>query len=126
MAETVYVVNGPLFDGRAEAAVDAFLLEAVKKVADIGVNDVKSRLDTVLQHPTGYYRRHIVTERQQNDVAVIDSRIIYGPWLEGVGSRNKTTRFKGYFTFRKTTQTLAGKVPEICDLVLKKFIGKMN
>lgn len=31
---------------------------------------------------------------------------IYGPWLEGTGSRNQTTRFKGYSSFRKTAQWL--------------------
>lgn len=126
MAESVLIVNGPLFNGRAEAAIESFLAETVQQVANTGVNDVKAVLDAVLQKPTGNYERHIVTERQQNDVAVTDSQIIYGPWLEGVGSRNRTTKFKGYFTFRKTTQTLAGKVPSIADTVLKKFISGMN
>ncbi len=45
---------------------------------------------------------------------VHDSDIVYGPWLEGVGSRNfPVTRFKGYSTFRKVAQQIDRKAPQM-------------
>lgn len=69
--------------------------------------------------PTGEWSRSIKV-RQARDAAsgryrsgysVHDSGIVYGPWLEGVGSRNLTSRFKGYHTFRKVRDEIARKAP---------------
>ena len=66
---------------------------------------VHDRLRQVLKHPTGNYERHIQTRKEGGHHDVDDSNIIYGPWLEGTGSRNApNTRFKGYATFRKVAQ----------------------
>ena len=35
-----------------------------------------------------------------------DSKVVYGPWLEGIGSRNAKSRFKGYAMFRNAKQQL--------------------
>jgi len=37
---------------------------------------------------------------------ISDNGVIYGPWLEGVGSRNATTRFKGYANYRRNVQQI--------------------
>lgn len=118
--------TGPVFDGRASLAVDAFLDRAVMEIAREGVNDIHNVLDSVLRHPTGRYERSIQTDRQGNDAVIHDSGIIYGPWLEGVGSRNRTTRFKGYFTFRRVTKQLDGKAVSIADRVLPEYLRRMN
>jgi hypothetical protein len=45
---------------------------------------------------------------------VHDSNIIYGAWLEGVGSRNyPVTRFRGYSMFRKVRTELERKAPRM-------------
>lgn len=118
--------TGPVFDGRASLAADAFLDRAVMEIAREGVNDVHNVLDSVLRNPTGRYERSIRTERQGNDAVIHDSGIIYGPWLEGVGSRNRTTRFKGYFTFRRVTKQLDGKAVSIAERVLPEYLRRMN
>lgn len=118
--------SGPLFDGRAEAAVVAFLDEAKQEVGNQGLADVHQLLDASIRHPTPYYETQILVERQANDVVVHDRGIIYGPWLEGVGSRNRTTRFKGYFSFRRAKQALEGKVPGIAERVLQRYLGRMQ
>lgn len=119
-------VSGPVFDGRAAAAVEAYLDDAKYQVAAQGSSDVHRNLDASIRHPTPYYETQIQTERQGNDVVVNDRGIIYGPWLEGVGSRNATTRFKGYFSFRRATQQLRGEAPGIAERVLDRYIGRMN
>jgi hypothetical protein len=55
------------------------------------------------KHPTGHYRSqlHVVT---RGVVEVNDSASVKGPWLEGTGSRNSRSRFKGYWHWRRTNQ----------------------
>jgi hypothetical protein len=58
---------------------------------------------------------------------VNDRGIVYGPWLEGVGSRNfPKTRFKGYASFRRAVHRVRGEVPRISQAVLRRHIGKMG
>lgn len=126
MADLEIDVSGPLFDGRAEAAVQDFLRDAAEEVARVGEGDVQSVLRVVLRHPTGRYQGSIVIERQGNDRVIHGDRVIYGAWLEGVGSRNRTTRFKGYATFRLVTQALRDKVGWIVLPVLISHLRRMQ
>jgi hypothetical protein len=108
---------GPLFDGRAEASIPVLLTEIDADVAQVAVNSVLAWLGGHLQNPTGYYESQIATDMAVTGASVNDSGVIYGPWLEGTGSRNyPRTRFKGYHTFRSVTQDLeqhlAGPVAE--------------
>lgn len=119
--------SGPVFDGRARLAVKAFCDEAEEEVAQFGFNAVHAELGNVLQHPTGFYESHIQTERANEGVEVNDGgSIVYGPWLEGVGSRNRSTRFKGYFTFRRVTQQVDAVSGSIAERVLPKYLRRMN
>ena len=69
--------------------------------------------------PTGAWARSIKTRTAATIGAlkgweVHDSGIVYGPWLEGVGSRNyPVTRFRGYSTFRKVAQEIERKAPRM-------------
>lgn len=119
-------VRGPIFDGRANAAVRAFCDDAERAIADNAVNEVQHHLDGVLRHPTGRYRSRIQTDRQGGDSAVNDGGIIYGPWLEGVGSRNQTTRFKGYATFRRVTARVQASAVKRAEQVLPGYLGRMQ
>lgn len=118
--------TGPLFDGRAAKAVTEFLDEAAREVAQEGVNEVQARLGQVLQNPTGHYRSRVVTDQAQGDWGISDGDVIYGPWLEGVSSRNDTTRFKGYSVFRKTQQWLDGRAGNIAQGKLGRFLPRMG
>jgi hypothetical protein len=57
---------------------------------------------------------------------VHDSNAIYGPWLEGTGSRNQTTRFKGYAMFRRTTQQLERESSGILQKRVQKSLGRLG
>lgn len=119
--------SGPIFDGRAQAVVGVYLDEATDEVADQGVNDVHAVLGTVLKNPTGYYESRIVTDVSRSEISfVTDSGVIYGSWLEGTSSRNQSTRFKGYTSFRKATQVLDTKASAIAERILSRYIGRMN
>jgi hypothetical protein len=119
-------LNGPLFDGKATSAVGDFLKDAEQEVGDYAVNAVQARLSRVLKHPTGHYRSRIQTDRSSNGVGVTDGNVVYGPWLEGVGSRNRRSRFKGYHTFRLVAQEIEHKAAEVAEKQLPKYLGRMQ
>ena len=77
--------------------------------------------------PTGNYRRSI-NGRMVGSMhgEVHDSGIVYGPWLEGVSSRNNATRFKGYAAFRRATQDVDQKTGIIGARVIADFIGYVS
>lgn len=118
--------SGPMFDGVALRVVAEIIQESDQAIADEGVALVQAQLDSNLQNPTGYYRSQIVGKRTSKGATVSDSGVIYGPWLEGTSSRNQSTRFKGYASFRKATQTLQEKAPDIAQGVINRLIGQMQ
>jgi hypothetical protein len=67
---------------------------------------------------TGHYRRNVVGKQRGLVGIITDSGVVYGPWLEGTGSRNKTTRFKGYKSFRRTKQYLLKNMQKLLKPVI--------
>lgn len=108
------------------AAFGKLLMDIKSEVADYGVFLVLMRLGQVLREPTGYYESRIRKERQMNDWMVTDSGVIYGPWLEGTGSRNQISRFKGYRTFQITRRELDQKKVSIAQPIVDRFVRNMN
>ena len=101
------ITIGPIFDGRAEAELERYVSDLKETLGNEGVNRVRAHLDSVLRHQTGRYVAGVHTDRSVGDLAVRDAQVVYGPWLEGVGSRNSpATRFPGYHTFRIVGQDL--------------------
>ena len=121
------ITKGPMFDGRAVRALDRLADDATEQVADQGVTDVRQFLDSVLKNPTGFYQSRIQTDRKTRDRSVVtDSQVVYGPWLAGVGSRNKTSRFKGYAHWRRVAQQLQRNVVRITRPVVRRRVRQMN
>lgn len=118
--------SGPLFDGRAEAAIAGMENDVEKSVATLGASMVRSRLNVVLKRQTPIYRFKVRAEPEAPGWIIHDQRMIYGPWLEGTGSRNRTTRFKGYRTFRIITQELNKRAKVIAEGVVARWVGRMN
>lgn len=120
-------VSGPLFSGEAARVLDRMTEEIAREVAKQGEQDVQQRLKSVLRHPTGKYQKRIRVGAQRGGlVTVDDQRSVYGPWLEGAGSRNARSRFKGYRTFRIVKQQLDGKAVRIADQVVARTVGRLR
>lgn len=127
MFETETIVSGPVFDGRAFALMEAGVQVIQDTVAQAGVNMIQQRLPEVLQHPTGYYASMVHTEQAAADRIITDTPVVYGPWLEGVGSRNSpVTRFAGYHTFRQVTQQLDAAATPLAAAALAPFVVAAN
>ena len=120
-------MTGPVFDGRARKTMGKLVDDATQVVADEGETEIQQRLGVVLRNPTGFYSSQIKSKRLTSERSqVTDSDVVYGPWLEGTSSRNSSTRFKGYATFRKISQKLQRNVVRITRPVVKKRVREMN
>ena len=131
---------GPLFLSQNSAwLIDRHLNAAVQEVAERG----EMHLDNMLRPrpagvflgveqagrraSTGHYRRNIQSARRDRTVVITDGGVIYGPWLEGIGSRNATTRFKGYASFRRVTQRLREKdAPEVVEKHVRRLVAELG
>jgi hypothetical protein len=125
-------IRGSLFDGSLTRAVARACEESRSEVGDYGVDQVRQRFDRVLRHDAPAYRtgrrtpgtlRAAVQAHYEGDrVTVGNGDVIYQWWIEGVGSRNRTTRFKGYFTFRKVTQLVRAEAPNITRRIIGRAV----
>lgn len=117
--------HGPFFDGRDIAVLHAMSADIAATVGEEGNTLVHQELAHVLRNPTPRFQLGVHDEPNGNEAKVTDGGIIYGHWLEGTGSRNKTTRFKGYFTFRRMCVLLDARAETIANHVASPYIGRM-
>ena len=100
-------VRGPVLNGQAPPVIKAALKGAIGDLVAEGESRVKLQLFPGHGLVTGHYRRSIHGEVTASlNGRIHDSKVVYGPWLEGVSSRNQTTRFKGFSAFRNAKQQL--------------------
>lgn len=119
--------RGPLFDAGAEKIVADAADDAEKGVATIGASMIRSRMAAVFRRETPFYRFANVAAPDPPGWKVWDQdKTVYGFWLEGIGSRNRTTRFKGYFTYRRITQELRAKAQTIADGYIRRAMDKLR
>lgn len=112
--------NGPLFDMRGRRIFGQFRDELEEESAEWALHHIKDTFHTHFKHPTGFYESNVRITSQKNEVW--DGGFagpVYGPWLEGVGSRNNTTRFKGYHAFRLAAQALQVRIDNIGDRIFR-------
>lgn len=122
------IFSGPLFDQRGRVDM-AKICDAIETdVAKAGVVMVHSHLVQFIRHPTPYYWTKIEERPNPNGAgrSIWDSYVVYGPWLEGVGSRNRTTRFKGYHAFSIEASLLERKASAIADGAIRRTIGALS
>lgn len=131
--------SGPIFAKTAPAIVRRAAQRTIAALVELG----ESRLDLMLrprpagvylsvtearkgQASRGHYRRNLHTVVQDLRGVISDGGVIYGPWLEGVGSRNDTTRFKGYGAFRRVQTFLDQKRPDIARAHVQRLVSELN
>lgn len=108
--------RGPLTDGRANMIMRRYADAVENRTADEAYNLVRFYLDANLKNPTPYYELQVRIDRSGGNPRVTDGGVIYGPWLEGEGSRNApVTRFAGYHTFRTVAQIIDRDAERIAD-----------
>lgn len=120
--------QGPLFDGRAERAMQDASDDAREDIAEFAETHALTLMGMAFRHPTGYYESRVITSRVAADTSLVhDQGVVYGPWLEGVGSRNApVTRFPGYWHWRRTKQLVAARGPQIADRAVQRRLPEMG
>lgn len=133
MPETIRVAtSGPLFTGVAEAELATAVAAVQREVAEYAEFQWQMNMTEDFQHPSEppRYQSHVNILKRETDLVVNDgypgSGLLYGPWLEGVGSRNATTRFKGYFALRRAANSVQAKTSAIAKPIIDAFIRKAN
>lgn len=139
-------MTGPLFDGRAEAEAEAAARAIRQGVSKRGQSLTAAAFNASIRDNRGTFIESItITDTSRTysttggrttytlsvDVpaeaeVVTTDLATYGPWLEGVGSRNETTRFKGYQGFRRASQELDGQAQAISEGIITPFVERMN
>lgn len=115
--------RGPMFDGRALRAANEYVNRLERQLAEDGLNILRGEMHRVFRNPTGYYesRCEVVEGRK-----IWDNRVVYGPWLAGIGSRNfPVTRFKGYDHWTVTRDKLNERKRGIGERLLRRYTGRM-
>ena len=127
--------HGPIPEDRFDEIVLDFLDDAVGQVGQQGLSGVHELLNERIKEPTTYYETQVMLQRAaaeyDSDVtpAVVHDRgVIYGWWLEGIGSRNHpVTSFRGYHTFRETAAALnKGRAVEIAETTLQRYLPRLR
>ncbi len=125
-------VSGPLFDGRADHIMRMYCRRVEDRVGDVGVTMIRAYLESKYKydpppHDPGRYQDSIHTERSIEEATLITDGTVYGPWLEGVGSRNfPVTRFRGYHTFRVIRQELQFVAGDIAQRELPPYLEELR
>ncbi len=119
-----YTAHGPLYDGTLERQIDVGLTDAQRDVADDAHGLILADFGQVLRtHPTGRLESGVRVHLVGHDFLVDDGGVVYGPWIEGVGSRNRTTRFAGYGTYRRVIQAVRRRATAIAARAIGRRIG---
>jgi hypothetical protein len=133
--------SGPYFR-KGPAIVKEVTGQFVKRMVELGTDRLHDKLRP---EPTGVFKsvqeagRKRVSRGQyrqgiQSHFSGLQGRIddlgdqgkIYGPWLEGTSTRNQTTKFKGYFQFRKTRDWMQEQVKPEAKKFIRLFARKLN
>ncbi len=124
--------KGPVFDGRAAEAMRRLAEEAQKTVAQYAEDTWQSFMDASFRtHSPGGYQSHVNIAKRDKDLVVNDgwpdSGLEYGPWLEGVGSRNSpVTRFPGYFALHRAAVKVNSELGEVTRPIVDKYVAEAN
>jgi hypothetical protein len=132
MSSTDVILTGPVFDGRAAEWSDKLVRDMQQTVADHALVEWESDLEAAIRHSTPVYQLFPRVEQRDYDVAVNDgwgvtNNLPYGPWLEGVGSRNSpVTRFPGYHALRTAFESVRGQVNDLCEPIRDEYVDRVN
>ena len=119
--------HGPIFDGRASVALKQYEKQVDKELSDELKNKWLDKLNSSIRVNRGVYTSHVrVQTRSELIRDVSDGGVVYGPWLEGTGSRNRSTRFKGYRSLRQATDAVEATAEPKAYGILQRYIGRMN
>lgn len=124
--------SGALFDGVAVTELKAAEAALQREIAEYAEFQWQMNMTESFQNPSEppRYQSHVNIAKRGGDLVVNDgwpgSGLAYGPWLEGLGTRNATTKFKGYRSMERARNSVAQKVDAIAKPIIDKFTVAAN
>jgi hypothetical protein len=119
--------TGAVATGHGAELVEQAMPRIEEAVAQDLATLIRADLRVVLQHPSGRFQSAAPAIQQTGDTMTVDDGgVIYGPWLEGTGSRNARSRFKGYSTFRRMAQKAQERASEAAAPAVNDLIARLN
>ena len=130
-------LHGPVFGRRIHDLLKDALHDSVRELVALGERWAKERaVEVVYSHRGAHPDQYRPTGRWLNSLhgemtgplagTIDDSRLVYGPWLEGVSSRNESTRFKGYATFRHVYGQLDDRADEVVEKHVRRAVARID
>lgn len=117
--------TGPLFNGTTARHLALAVDEAEQEIATIGADHLRGDLGAPpFRNPTGWYRSHITPKKIGPLWMIQDSGVVYGPWLAGTSSRNRTSRFKGYQHWRRAVAFVHRIAKPTTDRIVARALGR--
>jgi hypothetical protein len=144
--------TGPIFDGRAEAAVSRYREHIENVLSDLAVTRIQAYLPTQYMYlgnnggtpafnpvppDAGYLASQVHYERATEDSNIVtDDPVTYGAWIEGTDDLNMVVwphrrnppprRFPGYHAFRRIAQQLDVEAQQIAEREFAPYYEEMN
>lgn len=119
--------SGPFFTANPVHIVGDHLDQMRLMVADIAETRVRTHLSTHQRIQTGFNVSHVQVRNISSSLTQVQqTNAVYGPWIEGTGSRNKTTRFKGYWSFRTVSSEMNQRVGTIIASNVRAMVAELN
>jgi len=120
--------SGPFLSGQFEKTMPGVIQAIDEAGAAFALQELNRLANQDFQNPTGKYQQHLQLSTTDLGLQVNDGPLgaIYGAWLEGVASRNKRSRFKGYFLWRRAAQKVRINTIQIANQTVQAFVARMN
>lgn len=115
--------NSTFLNGKIERDLAAYEHDVASAIADSGKDAWVHNLQGSIRNPTPYYWTRISKREISPTLYEIhDHGIVYGPWLEGTGSRNSpVTVFPGYHSLERAKEITKKKRSNIARRILRRY-----
>lgn len=124
---TKITYSGPLFDGQLPQRLAKIGDDVAERLGKEALRRWQGSLNASLHRPTGaYFSRTQLYGPVAGQARTHDNQSVYGPWLEGTGSRNATTRFKGYASARRAFQQIEMAAPHLAEQVIREHLAELG
>lgn len=115
-------IKGDISSGKMARDAAAYSHDAAEAIANSAKDTWLNNLHGSLRHQTPYYTTKIAKrEITPTHYVIHDHDVVYGHWLEGTGSKNPVTRFKGYFAQERAVAEVRGKRGTIARRILRRY-----
>lgn len=117
--------EGALFTTQSHRLFSEFEEDLEEEGAEWALDHIQRTFHRSFKQPTGYYESNVEIHSTSSGKEVWDGGYAgpaYGPWLEGVSSRNNATRFKGYHAFRNAAAALEHHIEAMGDRLLYRNV----